>query len=119
MSMGYRSLSNPTWLEDPPAARHFIIPEKGIIWIIPPQHAIHIPFIFLPYTRNTIHLPFTIHIPLIFLSCSIYIQRPTVYGDFLSHGASPSYHPFLVGIFHEINHPANLGVSPMYEPPPT
>ena len=24
----------------------------------------------------------------------------------LSHGGTPSYHPFFFGIFHELNHPA-------------
>ena len=28
-----------------------------------------------------------------------------IYGGFNSHGGSPSHHPFLDGILHEINHP--------------
>ena len=32
-------------------------------------------------------------------------------GAFLSHGGYPSYHPFIDGMFHEINHPA-IGVPP-------
>ena len=28
------------------------------------------------------------------------------YGGFLRHGGTPSHHPFLFRIFHEINHPA-------------
>ena len=28
------------------------------------------------------------------------------YGDFLSHRGTPVHHPFLVKVFHEINHPA-------------
>ena len=31
------------------------------------------------------------------------------FGGFLSHGGIPSYHPFIDGMFHEINHPA-IGV---------
>ena len=33
------------------------------------------------------------------------------YGGFLSHRATPSSHPFIDGIFHEINHPF-LGTHP-------
>ena len=29
-----------------------------------------------------------------------------LYGAWKSHGATPGYHPFLDGIFHELNHPA-------------
>ena len=38
-------------------------------------------------------------------------------GGFLSHRGTPSYHPFLDGIFHEINHPA-MGVLPFFRKPP-
>ena len=31
------------------------------------------------------------------------------YEGFLSHRGTPSHHPFLIGIFHEINHPAIKG----------
>ena len=37
---------------------------------------------------------------------------PRLHVGFLSHRATPRYHPFLFGIFHEINlinHPATLG----------
>ena len=37
-------------------------------------------------------------------------------GGFPSHGGTPSYHPFLGGIFHEINHPA-IGVPSFVETP--
>ena len=38
-------------------------------------------------------------------------------GDFLSHRATPSYHPFLDGIFYEINHPAIGGIPMTVETP--
>ena len=31
-------------------------------------------------------------------------------GGFLSHRGTPSYHPFEIGIFHEINHPFLDGI---------
>jgi hypothetical protein len=36
-----------------------------------------------------------------------YVSLPegTWSGGFLSHGAAPKHHPFIDGIFHEINHP--------------
>ena len=33
------------------------------------------------------------------------------YGGVLSHRGTPSHHPFQIGIFHDINHPA-IGVPP-------
>ena len=39
------------------------------------------------------------------------------YGCFHSHGGTPSHHPFLVGIFHEINDPA-MWVPPWLWNPP-
>ena len=47
-----------------------------------------------------------------------YMTIPTgsmyaIYGGFLSHGGTPSFHPFFVGIFHEkITIQCSLGVSP-------
>ena len=43
------------------------------------------------------------------------------YGALLSHGGTPctpSHHPFLYAIFHEINHPAIGGTPPMTQDPP-
>ena len=37
-------------------------------------------------------------------------------GGFLSHRATPSHHPFIDGIFPEINHPS-MGVPPFQETP--
>ena len=41
-----------------------------------------------------------------------------LYGGFLSHGATPSHHPFEIGILHEINHPAIKGVLRIFRTPP-
>ena len=35
--------------------------------------------------------------------------KSPICGGFLSHRGTPSHHPFLDGIFHEINHPAIWG----------
>ena len=35
------------------------------------------------------------------------------FDGFLKWGGTPSYHPFLIGVFHEINHPAVKGGFPM------
>ena len=37
---------------------------------------------------------------------------PCINGAFLSHRATPSYHPFLDGIFNEINDPASSNLPP-------
>ena len=37
-------------------------------------------------------------------------------GGFLSHRGTPSYHPFLDGIFHDINHPAIKGYPHLWKP---
>ena len=39
----------------------------------------------------------------------IYIYMYIEVRGVLSHGGTPSYHPFFFGIFHELNHPA-IGV---------
>ena len=49
-----------------------------------------------------------INVPLL---SSFFVAKNYNYGGFLSHGGTPSHHPFLDGIFHEINHPA-IGVPP-------
>ena len=40
------------------------------------------------------------------------------YGGFLSHGGTPSHHPFLIGIFRNKNHPAIAGTSMTSWKPP-
>ena len=51
---------------------------------------------------------------IIIIQLGIFINQGLGYGGFLSQGGTPYFHPFLDGIFPEINHPA-IGVPSFME----
>ena len=57
--------------------------------------------IFSPYIKNSSGIPRSSQTPFLLAIWHMsYVICHMSYGGFLSHGGTPSYHPFLDGIFH-------------------